>query len=29
LSKLKNITILVQNDMPVPCVGIISKFQSW
>jgi len=28
LSKLKNITILVQNDMPVPCVGIISKFQS-
>ena len=28
LSNLKNIKILVQNDMPVPCVGIISKFQS-
>lgn len=28
LSNLKNIKTLVQNDMPVPCVGIISKFQS-
>jgi ribosomal protein L7Ae-like RNA K-turn-binding protein len=28
LCKIKNVKILIQNDMPVPCVGIINKFQS-
>jgi hypothetical protein len=28
LCKIKNVKILIQNDMPIPCVGIINKFQS-
>ena len=28
LCKIKEVKILIQNDMPIPCVGIINKFQS-
>jgi hypothetical protein len=28
LCKIKNVTIHIENDMPIPCVGIINKVQS-
>ena len=28
LCKIKDVKIFVQNDMPIPCAGVINKFQS-
>ena len=28
LMKLKNVKTLIDNHMPIPCVGVINKFQS-